>query len=137
MFERWKYKKKRKAEIESLRKYIAEQYASELKGAVTAQEKGEADQIAYSVTQHERNTLDYLEQEDLLKELAKAPLDVPEEYWYDPGWGYQKTLYHKGEVWARHELEKLWRAKVEFWFKLVLPVLALILSIVALVKKSR
>lgn len=73
MFERWKYKKKRKAEIESLRKYIAEQYASELKGAVTAQEKGEADQVAYSITQHERNTLDYLEQEDLLNELAKHP----------------------------------------------------------------
>jgi hypothetical protein len=136
MFERSKYKRWRKKKIASLHKYIKEQYASELAGAKTTQEKGEADQIAYSITQHERNTVDYLEQEDLLNKLSKTPLEVPEELWYDPGWGYKRVLQHKGEVWVRHELKRLRNADIEFWAKLVVPTLALIISIIALVKKS-
>jgi lipopolysaccharide export LptBFGC system permease protein LptF len=136
MFERWKYKRKRKQEVAELTAYIDGQYASELNGAKTEQEKGDADQIAYSITEWQRNRLDWLLQEDILEALKTAPFDVPEDYWYDAGWGYKKVLTRKGDAWARHELDKMWRANVEFWFKLVLPIFALALSIIALVKKS-
>jgi hypothetical protein len=67
--------------------------------------------------------------------LKTAPFEVPKDYWYDSGWGYKSVLTSKGEAWVRHELKKVWRADVEFWFKLVLPTLALILSIIALIRK--
>jgi lipopolysaccharide export LptBFGC system permease protein LptF len=137
MFERWKYKRKRKAEIQSLRDYIDKEFKEAADAAKTPQEKGEAEQFAYSSCQYEINKLDYLRQEDIIEKLKTAPFEVPQDYWYDGGWEYQKVLTSKGEAWARHELDKLWRAKVEFWAKLVLPVLALVISIIALVKKSR
>jgi hypothetical protein len=136
MVEGIKKRKERKKEIARLRKYIDDVFASELNEAKTPQERGEADQIAYSITQWERNKLDFLEQENILKKLRSAPFNVPDEYWYDAGWEYQKVLTRKGEVWARHELKKLRNADIEFWAKLVLPVLALIISIIALVKKT-
>jgi hypothetical protein len=102
------------------------------------EKRKEAYQIAHSICESEENELDYLRQENTLDQLRSAPFEVPDEYWNDYGddgrW-YKKTLTRKGEAWARHEMKKLQRADVEFWFKLVVPIVALVTSIVALVRK--
>jgi hypothetical protein len=84
----------------------------------------------------EHNEMVHLQQEDLKQKLFRSPIEVPDEYWSPCGRGEHRTLTFKGEAWARSELKKMWRQDVEFWFKLVVPILALILSIIALVKKS-
>ena len=136
MFERLKYTRKRKAEIASLREYIDKEFKGAASTAKTPQEKGEAEQMAYSMCQWEMNQLDYLEQEDVLTKLKTAPFEVQADYWYDGGYGYKKVLTNKGHAWAKHELKKIRNADIEFWFKLVVPILALVLSIIALVRKS-
>lgn len=136
MFERWKYKRKRKATIASLREYIDKEFKEATASAKTPREKGEAEQMAYSMCQYEINELDYLQQEDVLDALKTAPFEVPKEYWEDGGYGYKKVLSWKGQAWALHELKKIRNAEIEFWFKLVLPILALIISIIALVHKN-
>jgi lipopolysaccharide export LptBFGC system permease protein LptF len=73
----------------------------------------------------------------LLNKLRRSPLVVPQEYFEDVDRTYKLALTMKGEAWARHELKKISRAEVEFWGKLILPVLALVISIVALVHKTR
>lgn len=136
MFERWKYKRARKKEIAELEEYIRGVFEAEHKGTKTAQESYDAHQLAHSICQYEENRMDFLQQEDILKKLKTAPFEVPVDYWYEGGWGYEKVLTNKGVAWAAHELDKLKKAKIEFWFKLVVPILALVLSIIALVKKS-
>ena len=136
MFERWKHVKKRKKDIQSLREYIDKEFNEALASAKTPQEKGEAEQMAHSMTFWEQIELDYLIQEDTINALKSAPFEVPEEYWYDAGWGYKKTLTRKGHAWAKHELKKIRNADIEFWMKLVLPLVALVVSIIALLKKS-
>jgi hypothetical protein len=135
MFQALKKRQARKKRIAELREYICNTYESEAKGAKTSKEKGEAYQIARSLCELEENELNYLRQENILRKLKTAPFEVPKEYWEGSGWEYKAVLTYRGEVWVRNELEKVWRTEVEFWFKLVLPVLALVLSIIALVRK--
>jgi len=136
MFKRWMYRRNRKAEIQSLREYIDGEFASALKAAKTPQEKVEAEEFAYSCCQYEINQLDYLRQEDIIAKLKTAPFEVPADYWDDNGYEFTKTLTRRGEAWARHELKKIRNTEIEFWAKLVLPVVALVVSIIALVKKN-
>lgn len=69
-----------------------------------------------------------------MNKLADYGVDIPEEM-------YAKTenslLTAVGGAWVKRELRARKRETIEFWFKLVLPVLALVLSIIALVKKGR
>jgi len=122
--------------MRELREYIDKITEDEIKSVKTSQEQGEAYQIIAHITEREENEFEYLRQEDVLNKLRRSPIDVPGEYWEDAEMGYKTVLTSKGEVWARREIVKLWQAKVEFWAKLVLPVVALVISIIALVKKS-
>ena len=135
MFQALKKRRVRKKRVAELREYIDSVYESEVKGAKTPKEKGEAYQIARSICESEENELEYLRQEDILERLTTAPFEVPKEYWGGDGLGNRAVLTYRGAVWARNELKKVWRTDVEFWMKLVLPLLALILSIIALVRK--
>jgi hypothetical protein len=137
MFERWKYRRKRKAEIQSLKDYIDKEFKQAVDAAESPKEKFEAEQFAYSYCSQEINELEYLQQEEVIEGLKKAPFEVPDEYWQDHGNDYKRTLRSKGLAWATHELDKIQREKIEFWFKMILPVAALIISIIALMKKSR
>ncbi len=141
MFQRWKHKLKRTKEIQALRDYIDKEFKDAADVAKTPQEKGEAEQFAYSHCQWEINQLEYLEQEDILIALKTAPFEVPEEYWADGGYEFKKILRKKYVAWASHELKKLRYAEIEFWTKLigtlVLPVIAIIVSIFALLHKSK
>jgi hypothetical protein len=138
MFAAWK---RREREIEE---YIAKESADALKDAQTAQEKWDAGQMVHSMTQDEHFEAEHLRQHSLLKKLRRSPLEVSEDFmWEEPNWrggsdlNYDHhNLTRKGEKWARHELAKLRKAEIEFWFKLVMPVVALVMSIIALVKKS-
>jgi hypothetical protein len=136
MLERWKYVRKRKKDIEGLRQYIDAEFKKAVDAAKTPKEKFEAEQFAFSWCSQELNELEYLKQEDVIEGLKKAPFEVPEEYWQDHGYEYKRTLKSKGLAWATHELDKIRREKIEFWFKMIVPVAALIISIVALAKKS-
>jgi hypothetical protein len=80
--------------------------------------------------------IDVLKQEKLMARLEKSPLQVPPEYWFDTGVPYRRALTFKGQAWALHELKKLRNAEIEFWFKLVVPVAALIISVIALVRSG-
>ena len=44
---------------------------------------------------------------------------------------------HIEAKWARNALDRVWKEKIEFWFKIVLPVIAIIISVIALVKSSK
>jgi len=137
MFERWKHVRARKKEIQSLRDYIDKEFKTAINAATTPQEKGEAEQLAYSSCQWEINQLEYLQQEDIITALKVAPFEVPEEYWENGGYDFKKVLRIKYVPWAAHELKKIRHAEIEFWAKLALPIVALIVSIIALVRKSR
>jgi hypothetical protein len=127
----------RNKKIAELREYIDRVYAGELKDAKTPQEKGEAYQIAHSICEYEENELDFLRQEDILNQLKSAPFEVPKEYWDEGKYCYKTVLTYRGEIWARNELKKVRREEIEFWFKIVLPVIAIIISVIALVKSAK
>jgi hypothetical protein len=82
------------------------------------------------------NQLALFRQKELLYRLNQSPIEVPAEYWMDTKDPYRKLLYPKGVVWVEHELRKIRNAEIEFWFKLVVPLLALCISIVALVRSG-
>jgi hypothetical protein len=81
--------------------------------------------------------LTHLRQKALLHKLDMSPLEVPDEYWFDTKDPYRKVLYPKGVAWAEHELKKIRNGEIEFWFKLVVPVAALIISVIALIRSGR
>lgn len=80
-----------------------------------------------------RSYIAFLRQWELIRELDESPLEVPSEYWLDCEVTHERRLTPKGIAWARHELKKLSHTEIEFWFKLVIPVAALVISIIALV----
>jgi len=87
----------RRWRIAELRKYITGTYESELRGAKSEQERGEAYQIAHSIVQVEENELEYLQQETLQRRLGHSPIEVPNEYWNDKDLWEKPTLTNKGE----------------------------------------
>lgn len=135
MFKAIERRRARNKEIARLRNYIHDTYSSETKNAKTPKEKGEAYQIAHSICEFEEDELEYLRQEEVLDKLTTAPFEVPEEYWQDIELGHRKVLTSRGMVWVQNELKKVRRASIEFWFKLILPLLALVISIIALLRK--
>lgn len=123
--------------MRELRQFIEKVNEEELRHAKTPQERAEAHELIFELTKYEENEHENLRQRDLLNKLRRSPLVVPQEYFEDVDRTYKLALTMKGEAWARHELKKIWRAEVEFWGKLILPVLALVISIIALVHKTR
>jgi len=90
----------------------------------------------------------FLRQVKLIRRLTYAGLSIPHQMWTEPTkpeieietsegvyLKTHRTLTQEGEAWARHELTKRRREGVEFWAKIVLPIIALIISILAFVKK--
>jgi len=131
MFENLKKRRLRNARIAEL-----DAYEAELSGAKTEHEKYEADQIAHAVCQREENELTFLRQEDIIQQLKNALFEVSDGYWINSQWGLKKVLTKKGEAWARAELWKHKKDNIEFFSKLIIPIVALLISIAALVKKS-
>ncbi len=127
---------KAKKQIQSLKDYIDKEFKQAFDAAGSPKEKSEAEQFAYSWCSQEINELEYLQQENVIEGLKKAPSEVPNDYWQEHGNEYHRTHRSKGLAWATHELDKIRREKIEFWFKMIVPVAALIISIIALVKKS-
>jgi lipopolysaccharide export LptBFGC system permease protein LptF len=121
--------------IKLLTKSIAETIAEEEKNAKTKQEKRDAFSLAMAMTEEDRNELEHLRQKPSVSLLRKEGVKIPNEYW-EATWYSKETLTSEGEDWTRFEANKLWRTNVEFWFKLIVPLIALVLSIIALVKKG-
>jgi hypothetical protein len=139
MFKRWRYKKARKKRIEELRQRVDRvlDWDSITEETEITDEYMEDETRKEALIRLDHNEMVHLQQEDLKQKLFRSPIEVPNEHWSPSGRDEHRTLTFKGEAWARSELKKMWRQDVEFWFKLVVPILALILSIIALVHKSR
>jgi lipopolysaccharide export LptBFGC system permease protein LptF len=68
-----------------------------------------------------------------MNKLSDYGIDVPKEMYANT----ENSLFTSvGGAWVKRELRIRQREEIEFWFKLVLPILALVISIIALVKKS-
>ena len=137
MFRAIKDEHARRKQIRELDAYIDKVFDEEVKTAKNNQEVGEAYSRAHSMVEEEMNERDHLRQKPWLNRLNKEGVLVPKEYWEEHYEYLKPTLNSTGEVWVRGEYRRLWRMNIEFWFKLVVPLLALVLSIIALVKKSR
>lgn len=136
MFKSWKSKLDRSREIRYLKRYIDQQISAAVSSANNQREKSEAEHQAVAECYEEIDRLRYLQQKDVLDALQEAPFSVPDEYWYTEWGQYRKLLQEKYVPWARHELRKIRQAEIEFWFKMIVPILALIISILALTKNS-
>lgn len=126
--------RERRRKVTELTDYIDTTIAAEVKAAKTPQEEAEAYSIGLSIVQVEVNELDHLRQSPLVARLKSEGVLIPDEYWHECDY-WMKPLTNKGETWVRGEVKRLQRATIEFWFKLVLPIVALVISIVALLKK--
>jgi len=84
----------------------------------------------------------------LIRRLTRAGISIPPLMWTEltepeveivtnegVSLKTHRTLTQEGEAWARHELTKRRREGVEFWARIVLPIIALIISILAFVRK--
>jgi len=135
MLARYKQKRATAIRMRKLRQGIDAVYESELSGAKTPAEREVAYEVIRAQVMYDENEFEHLRQADLLARLSKEALTIPNEYYSDHGGSMRTTLTYAGEMWARKELKKLRREEIEFWAKLVLPVVALIVSIIALAKK--
>jgi len=78
-----------------------------------------------------RDFLHYLKQEKMRERLLQAGITVPEEY--ASSYNDDILLNQKGEEWANIQLRKYREQRIEFWAKLIMPVLSLMLSVIALI----
>ena len=126
----------RRKQIRELDAYIDKVFDEESKTAKNRYEEGEAYSRAQSMVEDEMNERDYLRQKTWLRLLSKEGVLVPKEHWQERYEYLKPVLNQAGEMWVRGEYRRLLRMNIEFWFKLVVPIMALVLSIIALVKKS-
>jgi lipopolysaccharide export LptBFGC system permease protein LptF len=144
MFWKYKWRKETRRKIKEylqLAKQINDRYETKTRTRAdgTAPTTEESDKAFNEYNEHMRpvmNELSHLRQKELLYKVDNSPLEVPDEYWFDTKDPYRKILSPKGIAWAEHELKKIRNAEIEFWFKLVVPVAALIISVVALIRSG-
>jgi hypothetical protein len=112
--------------IRTLEHELSEKYGEIFRSDMEG--KGRADEIER--LKPSRDFLHYLKQEQLREKLLHAGIKVPDEF----GTPYNDDvlLTKKGEEWATIQVRKYREQRIEFWVKLVMPVLSLIVSIVAL-----
>jgi hypothetical protein len=121
--------------MQQLRQGIDAVTKAQLRGANTPAEVDAAFKVIYAQIKYDQNELEHWSQAELLARLDKAGATIPAEHYKQNGWPMKTTLTDAGEVWGLRELKKLRREEIEFWAKLVLPVVALIVSIIALATK--
>lgn len=131
-----KLKKERQERIHALQTYIANVHEEEFRNAKTPQEKGEADQRVYVITRDEENELTTLLQGNLVARLSRVGIEIPEKHWNNEEYPLRKTLSWSGEMWAKNEYTKYRDSRIEFWAKIILPILSLIVSIIALFRSA-
>ena len=90
---------------------------------------------AWKRTATDREFLEYLKQETLRERLERAGITTPAEY-AAPWDGHSMVLNEQGKKWARIELRKYREQRIDYWAKIVLPILSLIVSIIALVAST-
>lgn len=130
---RREWRKRRKLEVEQIEARI--QRRSERVWVASREDnfekKAELIQELAKANEQDRAYLNVLTQQETLFKLEKADIKIPEEYLVRSP-DHTNNLNREGESWARAALRKHKRDNIEFWFKLVMPVLSLIVSIVAL-----
>jgi len=122
--------------MHELRSWINQVYEGEFKNAKTPQEIGEARERFHAITRDEENELVALLQQGRIDALRRKGIEIPEKYLNGEEYPLKRTLLPSGEIWARNELSKYRDSRIEFWSKIILPIISLILSIWALFKST-
>jgi lipopolysaccharide export LptBFGC system permease protein LptF len=78
--------------------------------------------------------IELYQQEELQERLKRAGIEISDHHIRT---GKRRLLTDAGESWAQVELRKYRDQRIEFWMKLSLPILSLIVSIIALVVSIR
>jgi rhamnose utilization protein RhaD (predicted bifunctional aldolase and dehydrogenase) len=73
-------------------------------------------------------------QEKLWDRLERAGIEIPDHHIRT---GKRRSLTDAGKHWARVELRRYRDQRIEFWMKLIMPILTFILSVIALVVAIR
>ena len=136
MFKEIKKEHQRKKRIAELRQFIDKTIEEQLKNAQNSQDEDDAYQRSYAMLRKEYNESDYLRQKPYVDRLRDEGVQIDEAYWCASVQGEKKTLTADGENWVRGEAKRLWRSNIEFWAKLALPIVSLVLSIIAIAEKS-
>jgi lipopolysaccharide export LptBFGC system permease protein LptF len=72
----------------------------------------------------------------IIERAREKGIDIPEKYWeIQPTKFHVPTLSPEGIKYLQREMKRMRRSAVEFWAKIVLPVVALVISIVSLLIK--
>jgi lipopolysaccharide export LptBFGC system permease protein LptF len=135
MFAKQKERKARTLRMKELQASIDAVYKDELNNASTPQDREVAYQVIRAQVEDNENELTHLQQIDLTTKANKAGITIPMEFYSDYGGTLKTTLSYAGEMWVKREVKKHDRAEIEFWFKLVLPLVSLLLSVIALLEK--
>jgi hypothetical protein len=126
-------RKSRKEEIERLLARILSRNNAAFDAATGSNEEATRALLrdAQKANESDGAHLRFLIQREIRAKLDAADIEIPERYFVSgiPG---VDNLSVDGESWARATLRQHHRENIEFWFKLVMPVLSLILSIIAL-----
>jgi len=80
-----------------------------------------------------REYRDSVNQAILCDRLERAGIETPERLLSSTEFLGRKLLNDAGKHWARVELRRYGQQQIEFWAKLIFPILSLIMSIIALV----
>jgi rhamnose utilization protein RhaD (predicted bifunctional aldolase and dehydrogenase) len=95
-------------------------------------EQREAEGISHLQTINDE--IELYQQEELQERLKRAGIEIPDHHIRT---GKRRLLTDAGKCWAQVELRKYRDQRIEFWMKLILPILSLIVSIIALVVSIR
>lgn len=134
MFQAIKDERERKKRIKELNALIEKTVYEEVSMAKDKDHEEEAYARAFSMLKRECNVRDSLRQQPWLNLLRKEGILVPSEHWQERHEHLTPVLNESGEIWVRGEYRRLWKLNIEFWFKIVVPILALILAIIFLMK---
>lgn len=72
----------------------------------------------------------------LLNRARKLSIEIPDDKATEPFGDGRKGVTYTGEIWLRRELRRHRDSRLEFYGKLVMPAIALIISIIALFIKA-
>jgi lipopolysaccharide export LptBFGC system permease protein LptF len=128
-------KKERKARLQQLEESIAAIFEIARREGEAHGDRNSAILRAIELTRYEKNELDHLRQQPMRLRLRKLGIKIPDEHYLQREWPMKTSLTYVGELWGYSELRKARKAEIEFWAKIVLPILSIVLSIIALVKR--
>ena len=123
---------KDKARISALRQSIDDVWKAEFASARTDEEHQAAFSIASSITDHDRNELDWLLQKRIMRLASKFGIEIPAEHYEDQGWPYKTTLTDNGVAWVKRAISRYRKDTAKNWVSIISPILSAVIAILGL-----